>query len=283
MKIVNLTNIGLFAVTMLTSCSEPPAIDATTEDSLKQSLKEVRGSLKGTELAEFEEAMDLIEEVAYDNFEGIMPRDGQGEPDFFAVVNGKTPDEVVLEAQDLRAKMVEKILELDASFTAGEEATEKLKAIEVQSSVFERRFPSRNFEELGEKLDDGGESLKKPVIEISIKNGLPEPVSAAHFRCKLSSPNRSVSWGEVDFTFEIPGGIEPNEDTTITMTPDWNHIKPTADAVLDVSVYRVDGSDGRPILDTKGHFRDAESEDDLKWLIERKEFYGVEIGADATK
>ena len=177
-------------------------------------------------------------------------------------LNGKTGEEVIAHAEQLRKDREEKertqalaeIKELEGKQAKAAQAREKLVAFEVVRSRF---YKSSGF--LGDQ----------PVIELTVKNGTATAVSRAHFRGTLASPGRSVPWLRDDFNYEISGGLEPGETATWRLSPnmfsDWGKVEAPKDAVLTVDVVRIDGPDKEPLFDAEGL-----SEHDSERLAELK-------------
>jgi hypothetical protein len=119
------------------------------------------------------------------------------------------------------------------------QALEDMKAFAVTSAKFFKR-PSRF-------------GPAEPIIELNVTNGTAYPVSRAHFNGTLATPGRSVPWLSDDFNYKIAGGLEPGETASWSLAPnmfgEWGSVDAPADAVLTVTVVRLDGPDGNPIFD----------------------------------
>jgi len=61
-----------------------------------------------------------------------------------------------------------------------------------------------------------------------------------------------VPWVEDDFNYQIPGGLEPGEEARWKLSPnmfsDWGKVDAPPEAVLTVTVLRLDGADGEEML-----------------------------------
>ena len=114
--------------------------------------------------------------------------------------------------------------------------------------------------------------MTKPVIELTVQNGTDHSVKGASFRGVLATPGRAVPWIDDTFSYEISGGLEPEEKTTWRLAPnmfsDWGKVEIRPEAVFTVTVVRLEGSDGEEL------FGDARfGEHDEKRLAEFEEKY----------
>ncbi|WP_249976071.1 hypothetical protein [Vreelandella olivaria] len=93
---------------------------------------------------------------------------------------------------------------------------------------------------------------KNPVIELTVTNRTGHAVSRAYFEGVLKSPGRSVPWVRESFNYTIPGGIEPGETLTWTLSPNsfgpWANPSIPEDAELSVTTVRLDDADGDSIV-----------------------------------
>ncbi|MBS3895412.1 hypothetical protein [Silanimonas sp.] len=116
---------------------------------------------------------------------------------------------------------------------------------------------------------------KRPIIELSVKNGTSSPVSRAYFEGTIASPDRSVPWHQDTFNYSIPVGLEPGEDATLNLAPnmfsDWGKVNAPADAIFTVTVEKLDGPDGETLYSVHDF-----GEREIGRLAELKSQYGVE-------
>src|SRR5690606_7385032 len=104
------------------------------------------------------------------------------------------------------------------------------------------------------------------------KNGTEHAVARAYFEGTIATPGRSVPWLTETFNYSIPGGLESGEEANWALAPnmfsEWGTVDAPDDAVFTVTVYRLDGADGEPLLTTDGF-----SERNAKRLAELQEKY----------
>lgn len=113
----------------------------------------------------------------------------------------------------------------------------------------------------------------RPMIELAVKNTSDTAVSKVGFHGKLTSPGRSVPWVEEDFSYEISGGIESNEEETWSLRPNmfgsWSKAPENRDDFnLDVTVKSLTFADGKEIRAS------TFTEDESKKLEELKKSTG---------
>ncbi|MEE9128976.1 MAG: DUF6694 family lipoprotein [Phycisphaerales bacterium] len=264
-------NVLAIALAVLAGCSDP-TIDASSDESMKQSVKKVREALPESKRVEFDEALQVLA-FSKINMKDLFAEGAMGAGNLEGKVrdslDGKTGEQVIAAAERIRAERkgrerqqaLEEIRELEAKRTKSESARDQLKNFEVVRS----RFYIREIEYVG----------KVPVIELTVRNGTSVAVSRAYFEGTLASPDRSVPWLKNTFNHSIPGGLEPGEEASWDLMQigriGWGSIDPPADAVFTVTVERLDGPDGEPIYST-GEF----SKYDQKRLNKLKDKYGVE-------
>lgn len=255
----------LVSVIAVTGCSEP-TIDASSEESLKSSVENVRESLPSSKQDEFDSAFQMIAMSRID-FADLMA-EGQADTGLLEkrmrdAVHGKTADEVINEADRLREERrqrereqaIAEIQELEQKRQRTEAAREELKNFEVLRS----RFYLEEREYMG----------AQPIIELNVRNGTEHAISRAYFEGTIASPDRSVPWHEDGFNYSISGGLEPGEEASWRLAPNqfsgWGSVDAPSDAIFTVTVDRLDGPDGEPVLSVREFSeRDAERLEQLK-------------------
>lgn len=229
-----------------------PTIDGSSDESLEESVEEVRSNLDEVERDQFDQALMTIALASIDveNFAELaalgpneIARRARNQMD------GKTAGDVIRRAAEIKAEQerrqreqaLQEIEELRRQKQQAADAAERLTAFEVLRS----RFQMRERRYLG----------AEPIIELTVRNGTNHAVSRAYFRGTLASPGRSVPWIRETFNYSIPGGLEPAEEATWTLAPnmfsEWGTVDAPADAVLTVNVLRIDGPDGEPLYDAQ--------------------------------
>lgn len=245
---------------IFSSCAEK--IDGTSEENMKNSIKEIKSSLSGDKKEKFEESLKLITFHGLDF--GDLMKEGSAEKtadNLRDKLDGMTADEVIAKGEKIKAEIERKkkeqakqeIRELYEKKDLANEHKKKLKQFEVKRSRFykrEKRYGS-----------------DQPVIELTVKNGTNNAISRAYFKGTLASPERSVPWLQDEFNYEISGGLEPGEETTWKLAPnmfsDWGEVDAPKDAVLTVEVLKLDGTDGEELYSV-----DNFDEDDQERLEE---------------
>lgn len=267
--------IVLFAALLISGCDQltpAPTIDASSDESMKQSAQKVRESLPESERGEFDNAMRLlafsqidIKDLFAEGAAGVGNLKGKiREP-----LHGKTAQEVMAEAEriQLERKTREKeqalneIKELEQKRVDAAAAREQLKAFEVLRSRF---------------LMEEERYRKQPIIELTVRNATSAAVSRAYFEGTIASPNRSVPWLKETFNYSIPGGLEPGEEAKWRLAPStflsgWGNVEIPADAVFTVTVEKLDGADGEALYSTTEF-----SGRDQERLAELKQKYDVD-------
>lgn len=262
--------IGL-VVLFLLGCSDPK-IDASSDNSMKESIEKVRGALPKSERPEFDDSIQILAFSQIDMkdlFAAGATEAGNLEGKVRDSLDGMTGEQVIAEADRVRSERkarerqqaLEEIQELEEKREQADRATTELKKFEVVRSRFYMR-----------EKEYGGE---QPIIELTVNNGTDEAVARAYFEGTLASPDRSVPWHQDTFNYSISGGLEPGEEAKWHLAPnmfsDWGSIDAPADAVFTVTVEQIDGADGDPLYSTRD-FRDS----DLERLNKLKKEYGLE-------
>lgn len=268
----NLKALGIvIACIVLAGCSDPK-IDASSDEAMNASVGKVRESLPEAKRKEFDEAIQVLAFSQIDIKDLFAARAtgvGNLEGKVRQSLDGKTGDQVIAEAERVRAERkererqqaIDEIRELEEEFAKVEDAREQLKKFKVIRS----RFHMREREFMG----------KQPIIELTVKNGTGQAVSRGYFEGTLASPDRSVPWHQDTFNYSISGGLEPGEEASWSLAPnmfsDWGKVDAPADAVFTVTVEQLDGADGEPIYSTREF-----GERERQRLTDLKKKYGVE-------
>ncbi len=269
MKNLKSNILTIILLTLLAGCSNP-TIDCSSDENMKKSIQNVREKLPEAKRAEFDDAMKILA-FSQINLGNLLIEGATGvgniEGKVQQLLNGKTGDQVIAEAERIRTERKERernqalkeIQELEVKLVKSESDRAQLKEFKVLRS----RFYMQERAYIG----------KQPIVELTVQNGTPEPVSRAYFEGTLASPNRSVPWYKDTFNYSISGGIEPGEEASWTLAPNmfsgWGKIDAPPDAMFTVTVERLDGPDGEPIYSKEFN------EYDQKRLDELKKEYGV--------
>jgi hypothetical protein len=231
----------------LAACGVEATIDGTSEQSLEASLEVVRESLESPIRERFDSALAVVGMSQFDLGSLLAGGTSDAVANVRTALDGLTATQIVAMADSIQAaaraerltQAREEIAELEAKQAQATQARNELGLFEVQRS----RFTVREREYLGAEL----------VIELTVQNGLDVAVSRAYFMGTLQSPGRSVPWVKESFNYSISGGIEPGEAASWNLAPNqfgpWGKAAdaPT-DAVLTVTVVKLDGADGEPLF-----------------------------------
>lgn len=153
------------------------------------------------------------------------------------------------------------------------EPSKKLSAEELVEFYEEKKSKlekMKQFKILGAKFYFEKRSfMTEPVIDLSVKNNSPIAISSVSLHGKLSSPDRTLPWVEDDFSYSIPGGLEPGESAQWKLKPsimdDWNKApQDRKDMVFNVAVKSVTFADGTEIESSVFTIEDAEKLSDAR-------------------
>lgn len=232
-------------------------VDTSSDEKMKESIKEVRASLPEEKRDQFDEAIKIL--VLKDfNLSDIMNPAGQAylEAQMKEAINGKTGAEIIAAAKQVKKERAERerqqalseIRELQEKQESAEAAKKELAAFKVSRSRF--YIQKKEF------------GMDQPIIELDVVNNTAYPVSRAYFRGTLASPGRAVPWLQNNFNYKIPGGLESGEKAHWELAPnmfsDWGRIDAPEDAIFTVEVIRLDGADSEPLYSADFSEPDAE-------------------------
>ncbi|TXD32561.1 hypothetical protein FRC96_17125 [Lujinxingia vulgaris] len=238
------------ALVLVSACA--PKVDGSSEEAMQDSIAEIRETLSGSELDAFDAAlMTLAFQSAGEGLfdPNVGPEEVSGR--VFAQLDGKSADEIIAEAEAVRARVAEEqaareraqalseIQELEAARASSDEARQALERFVVTRSRFEK---------VAQRFGPA-----QPIIELDVQNTTGYAISRVYFDARLASPGRSVAWLEEQFNYEIPGGLEPGESARWSLEPNmfssWGDVEERADVVLTVKPYRLDGADGESLFE----------------------------------
>ncbi|MEK8080704.1 DUF6694 family lipoprotein [Pseudomonas sp. XK-1] len=244
----------LVAVTaiLLTGCGDP-RLDGTSEEAMKSSVAKISAKLDETKKASFEEALQVVAFSKMDIgsvLSGKKTAEGMA-GDMMVSLNGKTADEVIAQANVIKAERaarekaqaLEEIAELESKMANAEVAKAELAKFVVSRSRFSLRDKEYSYR-------------KEPIIELTVHNGTAHPISRAYFIGTIASPGRSIPWLVETFNYSISGGLEPNEGAEWALAPsmfgEWGKVDAPADAIFTVEVVRLDGAGEEALFDATG-------------------------------
>jgi hypothetical protein len=255
--------LSLCSFYILTSCERSVKLDGSSEEKLKASVERAKKDLSPQQREEFESAAALL--TLHDK--NILQ--AAADPEAFKRsmldrLNGKTAEEVIKEADVIRtgrqaserSQITSEIVELEAKKAAAETAAKSLSKFAIQRSRF--------------SFEDNG-FMATPQIEVTVMNGLNAAISRVYFQGILATPGRSVPWVSDGFNYSIPGGLEPGETATWKLSPnqfgEWGKApKDRTDMVLTLKVVKINGPDGKTLIDGEFSDEDTQRLDKLRGL-----------------
>jgi hypothetical protein len=219
---------------------------------MKKSIERVRGSLPENKRADFDNA---IRDLAFADlrFQDVVAQGTNMSAEVLASkmkqkLQGKTGEQILSEVAALREERERKEREQAVSEIA------ELQRKAAGAAVAKRQLGTFTVSRSRLYQETIG-FMTQPVIEVSVKNGTPSPVSRAYFHGIVASPGRSVPWISADFNHSIPGGLEPGESATWKLSPNmfsgWA-TKTPPESILTVEVVKLDGPDGKTLYDAEG-------------------------------
>lgn len=252
-------------------------VDGSSEEAFKSSVSKMKDGLSEEDSKEFADALMVIAMKDL-NIGAMMAGTQDGDTmvaDMRRSLDGKSREEILTWANEIRAQRqaeqerLEKerlVAEVEAATQAvAELKSAKEKAEAAKHGLANFKVKSASFEQRTRAYS----SRKQPVINLEVVNGTDVAVSRAYFRGVLKSPGRKIAWLEDDFNYEISGGLEPGESAKWSLEPnmfsDWGTVDAPNDAILLLTVTRLDGANEEPIFDTSEW--DAEQDERLEKLL----------------
>ena len=269
---------ALYLTFPLVAISAEYRVDTSSDSRMKETVAKVREALPNDQRAVFDDALKTLIANSIDMrhlFASALAGErtqrlaaGSLEHKLKSEIDGKTGAEIIAYAETIRRtregqekkQALQEIAELQVKKQKAQQAAEELAKFAVLRSRFYKQ-----------PRDYGRD---QPIIEITVRNDTAYPISRAYFKGILASPNRAVPWLRENFNYQIPGGLEPGEEATWALAPnmfsDWGKVNAPADAVLTVTVTRLDGADEKALFST-----DSFSERDAERLEKLLNRYGA--------
>jgi hypothetical protein len=241
----------MVTVGFVAGCTRPTdtRIDASSPDAYQKSLQSIRAKLSPEEAAKLDAAVETLVLAGLQEQQGGLQKmlaassDGQKiQIDPLAVVNGKTPAEVIALAEikvrermqtDLKSATSD-IAELEIRKLAADKAAGVLAKIATAD-------PSYSWA--------AGPSAQ-PVIEVKVTNNSGVALSHLYFHgVSLPPPGGKVPRVDEDFDYEVPGGLDDHATKRLRVEPDvlsaWGQgeLKGQKDMPLSVTVVNAAGPD----------------------------------------
>ena len=241
---------------LLVGCSGPldTRIDASTPEAYQKSLQAIRAKLQPDELKKFEDALTVVA------FNDLIPKDSgllgmlaaAGNPEklqgqMLAVVNGKTPREIIASAATIRKSRAESELKSVNDEIA---TLEKQKAEATKSGGLLDKIAIADAKYYWSK----NAFMPQPVIDFKVTNNTGIPLSRIYYHGVVSTPGRSVPWVDEDFNNEMAGGLEPGESKRLQLSPNmfsnWGprETQDRNDLVLAVKAINAEGVDKKKLV-----------------------------------
>ena len=251
----------LISITLLlfVGCAAPE-LDLSSEDSAKKSMEAFHRALGDDGMKEFKSALSglFVDAVAFqmkNAFTGKPFSEADIEVESKKLIeklHGKTSDEILAEGKILK----EELKAYEEQLEAKRKELERIQALaeieEIRARFEDTQQLQAQFEKfsvISSKFYISTDSfIKEPVIEIKIKNNNEFPVTSMEFQGALTSPGRDTPWLEDTFSYEISGGLEPNEEAHWKLAPnmfsDWGKVEMRSDMLLTLRVIGCEKSSG---------------------------------------
>ncbi len=232
-----------------------PKIDSSSDEKLKSSIQKIKESLASDQQKVFEESLQIVlfSQINLGNvFMGVNnPLAFNNLTDSLkASLNNKTAEDIILEAKKIKEakleaekkKALEEIKQLEDKKLYAEQSKEQLKKIEISNALFYQ-------------VEEKYSVYKKPIINFTVKNLTDKAISRIYCIGTVRTPGREIPWIKEDFNYIIAGGLEPNEVAKWSLAPNmfskWGTINTPLDAIFEIEVIGVDGSDNKSIASTR--------------------------------
>jgi len=129
-----------------------------------------------------------------------------------AVINGKTPREIIASAATIRKGRAESELKSVADEIATLETRKaevaKFGALLDKIAIADAKYYWSN-----------NAFMPQPVIHFRVTNNTDVPLSRIYYHGVVSTPGRSVPWVDEDFNNEMARGLEPGESKRLQLSP----------------------------------------------------------------
>jgi len=256
---------------LLVGCAKPldRKIDASSEKSYKESLASIEAKLTPDEKAKFEKSLQVV------GFSSVMPKEGgllalmaavkdpgAMETKMLGAVNGKTPRQIIAQADDIvRKRETAELASVNdelADLRNRKAGADAARALLSKIAVVEPRY----YWATGD--------FPEPILDFEVTNGTSVPLSRILFHGVVSTPGRAIPWIEGDFNYKVPGGIEKGETQHLQLGPNrfsrWGaqEIQGRKDLVFTVTVVNAEGPDGKALAPDFGKDDEARLAELLK-------------------
>ncbi len=212
-----------------------PTIDASTQETLRASMTTIRETLPESRRQEFDNAVrgaladyvspgdnmfaaiSALAELAKDNEKMIAAMrasvGGKTAAELFAMADARKKERALGKIREAEAAVKKAEAELEALVAEDKKAEQLLSTLVVSAPVFKWKKNSYSFD---------------PSISFKLSNRSNNAISRFYMRGTVFTAGRSVPWVVENFNYSVPGGIEPKEEPTYTLTPglagEWSRV-----------------------------------------------------------
>ncbi len=163
-----------------------------------------------------------------------------------ALVDGRTPKEILVIADSERKKAIEAALAIYRDQLA--KAKSALNDVRAEAEAAEQTRAEQQMMLQRVEITNARFAFEKsvfseqPMISFNIANKGAIPIKRIFVHGKVQTPGRAIPWVEADFNYVFPGGLEPRETKGLNLSPnmlsDWGKVPREAakGSILDLTV-----------------------------------------------
>lgn len=236
------------SISIIVGCNYPNnKIDGSSQEKLHDSIKELTNKMTVLEQEEFTKYM-LI--VSMKDINIFNTNETDMEIKIQNALNGKTIKDVIEEGKNIERKAVKDREEKQAL-----RKIERTKEIQEEISTLEEKI--KNSEDVQKQLDlltvsdekfsiENYNYSQQPLIQFKLKNDTGVVIKRVYAVGKIFSEGRTIPWYEGDFNFYVSGGLEVNEERSVSLTPnifsEWGRVEAPKDALFKVKIVGFEDS-----------------------------------------
>ena len=116
--------------------------------------------------------------------------------------------------------------------------------------------------------------MKKPVIDVVVRNNTAQPVTRFYARGVLTVADRVTPLLDEEFNYTVKGGLKPGEVQNLKLSPnmfsEWGKVSQDRALTLTVKIQRLDGVDEKPLFESEFTDKAAARLAALQKLIEQQ-------------
>lgn len=248
-------------VGLAVGCKQETKIDATSKESIAQSVNKIEKELPPEEFDLFKKSLMQLTLSNMNIFRDALDPDG-AIAKMSMKIHGKTAREIIAEAapnRDMERLNIEQEIE---SLKEKKKNSHLLEGVEVLKAKF-----SNQVQRIG----------SKPEIYLKLKNGSKHALSRVYYNGESITPGRSIPWIKEDFNQSIRGGLEPGELDGYYFEPnmfsEWGKAYPDKNAKFHVIVKGAEMAINGEIKEVM-----AFTKEDARRLEELEKLYGSQGG-----